>query len=76
VVLRREKSGRAGKVVTVVDGFDLSLDETFLERLAREARQFCGCGGTLKGRILELQGDQVDRVRNFLTGRGFRVAGP
>lgn len=75
VVLRREKSGRGGKVVVVVDGFEPQWTDAAIETLGRKARQACGCGGTVNGRSLELQGDQPQRVRQFLEERGFRVAG-
>lgn len=73
VAFRKEKSGRSGKTVTVAFGFLETISEGQLERLAREARQALGCGGTLSGREIELQGDVVDRARVFFAGRGFRV---
>jgi len=75
VVLRRETAHRGGKTVLVVDGFDPVLGEIFLEALAKRLRAACGCGGTLKARTIELQGDQPSRVRQFLADEGFRVAG-
>ena len=75
VVLRRETAGRGGKSVIVVDGFAAALDQAFLEALGKRLRAACGCGGAVKGRTLELQGDQPARVRAFLVEEGFRVAG-
>ena len=75
VVLRRETAHRGGKCVVVLDDFSPALDEAFLEALARRLRATCGCGGALKGRLIELQGDQVPRIRQFLENEGFRVAG-
>lgn len=75
IVLRREKSGRGGKVVLIVDGFHDGWTQDAIVELARTARQSCGCGGTVENRSIELQGDQPARVRQFFEARGFRVAG-
>lgn len=75
VVLRRETAHRGGKCVVVVEGFDAALDDAFLEALLKRLRAACGCGGTVKGRTLELQGEQATRARALLTAEGFRVAG-
>lgn len=74
VVLRRETAHRGGKMVTVVDDFATHLPDSFIEGVARRLRPACGCGGTVKNRRIEIQGDQVTRVRTFLEGEGFRVA--
>ena len=75
VVLRRETAHRGGKVVTVVDEFATHLPASFIEGVARRLRQACGCGGTAKNRRIEIQGDQVTKVRAFLESEGFRVTG-
>ncbi len=75
VVLRREKSQRGGKTVIVASGFDENHTKGSLEELARSARQQCGCGGTVRGREIELQGEIAKRVATFFEGRGFRVVG-
>jgi translation initiation factor 1 len=75
VVLRRETAHRGGKVVTVVDDFATHLPVSFIDDVARRLRQACGCGGTVKNRQIEIQGDQVTKVRAFLESEGFQVAG-
>jgi translation initiation factor 1 len=75
VVLRREKSQRGGKTVIVVGDFASHFTADDLETLARKAKQSCGCGGTVAGREIELQGDDSARVRRFFEAEGFRVAG-
>ena len=75
VVLRRESAHRGGKTVTVVDDFATHLPISFIENLAKRLRSVCGCGGTAKGRRIEVQGDQVSRIRAFLETEGFKVAG-
>jgi translation initiation factor 1 len=75
VVLRREKAQRGGKTVVVVYDFEPQITAAQIEQLAREARQACGCGGTVREREIELQGDNPPKVRAFFESAGFRVAG-
>lgn len=75
VILRREKAQRGGKTVVVVSGFENHIPDSEIERLAREARQACGCGGTVREREIELQGDNPEKVRAFFENAGFRVGG-
>jgi translation initiation factor 1 len=75
VVLRREKAQRGGKTVVVVYDFEPHISTTAIETLGREARQACGCGGTVRAREIELQGDNPQKVRSFFESAGFRVAG-
>ncbi|MFY8268998.1 MAG: translation initiation factor, partial [Terrimicrobiaceae bacterium] len=75
VVLRREKARRGGKTVVVVSDFAPHISDGDIETLARQARQACGCGGTLRGREVEMQGDSPEKVRSFFEKAGFRVAG-
>jgi translation initiation factor 1 len=71
VDITREKGGRGGKTVTVVDGFTgIGLPEK--EKLAGKMRTACGCGGTVKMGRIEIQGDQRDKVAAILTEAGFR----
>jgi translation initiation factor 1 len=71
VDITREKGGRGGKTVTVVDGFTgIGLPEK--EQLMRTMRAACGCGGTVKDGRIEIQGDQRDTVARILTEAGFR----
>lgn len=75
VVLRREKAQRGGKTVVVVSDFAAHFSDADLEDLARRAKKACGCGGTVSGREIEMQGDDPARVRRFFETEGFRVAG-
>lgn len=71
VDITREKGGRGGKTVTVVDGFTgIGLPEK--EQLAKRMRAACGCGGTVKDGRIEIQGDQREAVARILSEAGFR----
>jgi translation initiation factor 1 len=67
-VVRLERKGRAGKEVTAVEKLGLSTRE--MARWCGELKSALGCGGQVEGSVLVLQGDQRDRVRDWLTARG------
>ncbi len=75
VVLRREKAHRGGKTVIVIHDFAPHIGGRYLESLAGMLKSACGCGGTVKDRAIEIQGDQPARIRALLEQEGFRVAG-
>ena len=59
---------RYGKLVTVVSGFDNSVD---VKKLAKDLKNELACGGTSKDRIIELQGDHTKRTKSILVKLGF-----
>jgi predicted translation initiation factor SUI1 len=71
VKLGRQTKGRRGKGVTTIS--DLPLDEAGLHELATKLKGLCGCGGTVKDGIIEIQGDQRDRLAKELEKLGYRV---
>ena len=73
VEVRREKAGRGGKTVTTLGGFPSSIPLVTLEVMTFELKKICACGGSLKGRIIELQGDVRDRVCEELNARGYQA---
>ena len=75
VVLRKETARRGGKTVIVVDDFASHLPVSVIEKIGKKLRQTCGCGGTVKGRVVEIQMDQPARIRAVLEAEGFEVAG-
>ena len=69
-VVRMERKGRGGKEVTVVE--QLGLREAELETWLKALKNGLGCGGTVEGETLVLQGDQRERLPALLTARGVR----
>ncbi|MBI3457233.1 MAG: stress response translation initiation inhibitor YciH [Candidatus Rokubacteria bacterium] len=67
----RERGGRGGKVVTVIRG----LPERGAELAARaaELKRLCSAGGTVKGEVVELQGDHREPVAERLRALGYTV---
>lgn len=75
VVLRKETAHRGGKTVIVVYDFAPSITGAFITELAGKLKKSCGCGGTVKDRQIEIQGDQPGKIRAVLEAAGFRVDG-
>jgi translation initiation factor 1 len=71
VRLSREVKGRKGKGVTAIAGLPLSPAE--VAALARQLKQLCGSGGTVKNGRIEIQGDHRERLAAELQRRGFAV---
>lgn len=64
LVVRKERTGRGGKTVTRVSGGRSGVHD--LERWARELKRALGCGATVEGDDVCVQGDQVERVAQLL----------
>jgi len=69
-VVRMERKGRGGKEVTVVE--QLGLPSAELEKWLKALKGGLGCGGTVEGDTLVLQGDQRERLPTLLEARGVR----
>lgn len=59
---------RYGKVTTLVSGFDKAID---LKATAKSLKEGLACGGTIRDRVIELQGDHRKQVRQILVKQGF-----
>lgn len=71
--LRIEKKGRGGKSVTVV--YDLPNNPPYFKKMLKELKGFCGTGGSQKKNTLEIQGDNIEKTRDFFEKKGFNVKG-
>ena len=68
VRIRRETKGRKGKGVTTLSGFSMSASE--LKVLAKQLKQKCSTGGTVKDGMIEIQGDHREILKVELEKRG------
>lgn len=71
VYLSRETKGRKGAGVTLISGVPLA--DKALDELAKALKQRCGVGGSVKEGVIELQGDQRDKVEPVLKDKGWPV---
>ncbi len=72
IQVRLETKHRAGKAVTSILGFHGTIEEE--EQLIRQLKNHCGTGGSAKDGELIIQGDQRDRVVQWLQKNGFALA--
>ena len=59
-----------GRDITTVLGVPGNADA--IAALARDLRAACGAGGTVREGVIELQGDQCEKVRAVLGERGMK----
>jgi len=64
LLIRLDKKQRAGKSVTLIQGF-IGKEED-LEQLGKSLKNFCGTGGSVKDGEVIIQGDQRDKVLQWL----------
>lgn len=62
--IRLDTKHRAGKAVTLVTGFIGTHDDA--EKLGKQLKNFCGTGGSVKDAEMIVQGDQRDKVLQWL----------
>lgn len=67
--VRLDTRHRAGKAVTLVEGF-VGKEED-LEELGKRLKSFCGTGGSAKDGEIIIQGDQREKVMQWLLKNGY-----
>ncbi len=61
---------RAGKAVTLVEGFVGKTED--IEELGKKLKSFCGTGGSAKDGEIIVQGDQREKVVQWLSKNGYK----
>jgi translation initiation factor 1 len=68
--IRLDSKHRAGKAVTLVEGFIGTEDD--LQELGKKLKSFCGTGGSAKDGEIIVQGDQREKVLQWLMKNGYK----
>jgi len=67
--VKLETKHRAGKAVTLVEGF--IGKESDREELSKKLKNHCGTGGSSKDGEILVQGDQREKVMQYLVKNGY-----
>ncbi len=70
--IRLDTKQRAGKAVTLIEGFTGKVVD--LEDLGKKLKTFCGTGGSVKDGEVIVQGDNRDKVLQWLLKNGYKAA--
>jgi translation initiation factor 1 len=68
--VRLDTKQRAGKAITLIENF-IGREED-LEELGKKLKNFCGTGGSVKDRQIIIQGDQREKILQWLIKNGYK----
>lgn len=70
--VRLDTKHRAGKAVSLVEGFIGTLNE--MEELGKKLKSFCGTGGAVKNSDIIVQGDNREKILQWLLKNGYKAS--
>ena len=70
--IRLDTKHRAGKAVTLVEGFIGTTAD--MEELGKKLKSFCGTGGSVKDGEIIVQGDNREKILQWLQKNGYTNA--
>ncbi|MDD4216092.1 MAG: translation initiation factor [Bacteroidales bacterium] len=67
-----DRKQRKGKSVTIIAGFIGKSDD--LEALSKQIKTKCGTGGSAKNGEIIIQGEMIDKIKEFLLKEGYNLS--
>src|ERR1043166_9926979 len=71
IYLHRDSKGRGGSPVTLLK--NLTLSDEDMKQLTKRLKQVCSSGGTVKNGMIEIQGEQREKIAEELKRLGYKV---
>lgn len=68
--IKLDTKHRAGKAVTLVEGFVGTAAD--IEELGKKLKSFCGTGGSVKDGEIIVQGDNREKILQWLQKNGYK----
>jgi translation initiation factor 1 len=68
--IKLDTKHRAGKAVTLVEGFIGTMAD--MEELGKKLKSFCGTGGSVKDGEIIVQGDNREKILQWLLKNGYK----
>ncbi len=72
LIIRTDSKHRAGKLVTLIEGFIGKQEDQ--EKLIKSIKNFCGTGGSAKDGEMLVQGDQREKIMQWLLKNGYKLS--
>ena len=72
LVISLDARHRGGKVVTIIDGFEGTRNDR--EQLGKQLKSYCATGGSVKDDIIIVQGDNREKILQWLNKNGYKKA--
>ncbi len=69
LIVKLDSKNRSGKVVTVIQGFSGKIAD--VENIGKQLKSYCGTGGSVKNNEILVQGDNRQKVFQWLTANGY-----
>ena len=67
-----QKKGKKGKIITIIQGLHIK-NQTKKKEFFKSIKVFCGTGGKLNNESIQLQGDMVEKITDFLLKEGYQI---